>query len=153
MLNVRSFFSFPIYILLLSVIPFVSVYAMDISTSGSAEVDLSTPESTSMGYCLGAGEKITEYFYDPIDPKHFGYPSWSDCKIVESKKTDRVGEKYGHKLFIQEGDVEVTFETKIVGKKSGEIKARYWQLLRNFDGKWKIISWYRVPDKYFDPKT
>ena len=143
MLNLRSFISCQIKVLLLFVISFTSSYAMD----------LSTPESTAMEYCRGAGDGVKEIFHPPVDPDSFG-EGWSDCKIVEVKETTEIGKKYEDgRLVVRKGDVEVVFEVILTIRKSKKIKARYWQLLRKFDDKWKIIAWYRVPDKYFNPKT
>lgn len=120
----------------------------------SFALDLSSPESTAMEYCRGAGEGVKEIFHPPVDPDTFGsHEGWSDCKIVEVKETTEIGEEYQAGLIVSKGDVEVVFEVTRAEKGFGKFKARYWQLLRNFNGKWKIISWYRVPDKNFQPKT
>lgn len=120
--------------------------------SQASAIDLSTPESTVLGYCRGAGEKVQEYFheyYDPVDPKVFGYPRWTNCKILEVKKTEFAGKTFKQDLVIREEDVEVITEVTISTKKLGKIKGHHTYILRKFKEGWKIVSHFRMEDKYF----
>ena len=126
----------------------IGILMLSPSTSSCGTINLSTPEATVLGYCQGAGEEVKDFFNYSVDPKLFGYPKWRNCNIVEIKKTDEVGMVYDNELIVEKNDFEVIFEVKEITKRFGEIKKRYWNLLRKFDGKWKIISHSRIPDKY-----
>ncbi|MGP0564831.1 MULTISPECIES: hypothetical protein [unclassified Nitrospina] len=128
---------------------FLLLPGMQVSAS---EIDLSTPESTVLGYCRGAGEDVQKYFdeyYEPVDPEVFGYPGWVDCKVLEVKKTDFAGKIFKQDLVIREEDVELITEVTISTRKFGEIQGHHTYILRKFKEGWKIVSHFRMEDEYF----
>jgi hypothetical protein len=78
---------------------------------------------------------------------------WSECRILEKKPAKRVGKKIvlpeDTVLIINKNDVEIVIEVKMIHQKKGNPKTKFWYLLRNFNGKWKIISDTHIPDKNY----
>lgn len=115
------------------------------------KVDLSTPEATIKAYCQGTEITTAKkhiYYGAKSDGKSFEKPIWTDCTIIEKREAGKVGQYLGDesKLFIQSGDIEIITEVKIKDPKKGNPNTRFWYLLRNFEGEWKIISHSHIPD-------
>lgn len=88
---------------------------------------------------------------DRLEEEGFKKPIWTECRIVESYKTKLAGKRFEEGLVVQSGDVEVVKEVKMIHPEKGNPKTRFWYLLRDFDGKWRIISHSHIPDKNYPP--
>jgi hypothetical protein len=60
-----------------------------------------------------------------------------------------VGKTLGGGLVGEQGGIEVVTEVKMIDPTKGNPKTRFWYLLRNLSGEWKIISLSHVPDKNY----
>ena len=111
--------------------------------------DLSSPEATVKGYCTNGGGIVQKYFNFNVDSKIMGKKIWSDCSVITVRRTDKVGQHLLRNLVVESDDVEVITEVKMVHPDKGNPTTRFWYLLRNFDGKWKIIEYSHIPDKNY----
>jgi hypothetical protein len=112
------------------------------------EIDLSTPEAAIMTYCTAQDQETQNavlccgiMFDGPFIPDR-------DCTIVE------IGPAHDDGAITADGpiradDVEITTEVTERHPDKGDVRARYWYMLRNFNGEWKIIAWYYIPDENF----
>ena len=115
------------------------------------KIDLSSPDATIKTYCQATDVFIMKqcfYSGEKLEEKSFKKPIWTDCAIIEKRETDKIGQYLGDgsKLFIQSGDIEIITEVKMKDPKKGNPKTKFWYLLRNFDGNWKIISHSHISD-------
>jgi hypothetical protein len=98
--------------------------------------------------CFNPGAKLEEESFKKRIKKRI----WTECKIIAVKETKRMNMELGEGLFSKAGDVEVVQEVKMNDPSKGNPKTRFWYLLRNFDGEWKIISHSHIPDKNYPPE-
>lgn len=113
------------------------------------EIDLSTPEMAILTYCT-APDRETENAVICCGIKLNGpYIPWRDCKIAEIGPAHDVGAPLPDAGPIRADDVEIVTEVTERHPDKGDVRARFWYMLRNYDGEWKIISWYYIPDENF----
>lgn len=106
--------------------------------------DLATPESTVLAYCnSGVFDLGSKYFHFPKDR---GVSSdseplnWKACKIISTRKTNLVGTVAdGQK--VRDSDVEVVLQVLEPNSNGAKVSNKYWFLVRDFGGNWKIISY------------
>lgn len=118
------------------------------------KIDLSSPEATINSYCKAEDIcTIKKCFYSEtkIEEGSFKKRIWSECAVVETRPTGKVGQSIGvgTGLVIKTGDIEIVTEVKMIDPSKNNPTTRFWYLLRNFDGKWKIISHSHVPDRNY----
>lgn len=124
-------------------------------TGGS--IDLSSPEAAIKTYCDATIRSdlsaIQEIFHPSrqIQENSFNKPIYTECKIVKKDKTKLAGRDLGYGLTEQREDVEVITEVKMIHPEKGNPKTKFWYLLRNIEGNWKIISHSHIPDKNYPP--
>lgn len=123
--------------------------------SANGGIDLSSPDATIRTYCDVPTRSdlsvIKELFYPSreIEEESFKKPIWTECRIVKKEKTKLVGMDLGSGLIGQQGDVEVITEVRMVDPQKGNPKTKFWYLLRNIAGNWRIISHSHIPDKNY----
>ncbi|MGH9896961.1 MAG: hypothetical protein ACREA0_34175, partial [bacterium] len=124
------------------------------------KIDLSSPEATITAYCRAPDVSTAKQVFYPAlnlqEQKRFEKPIWTDCTIVEVRETKEIGRYLGDiegrpGFSAQPGDVEVVKEVKMIDPSKGNPKTRFWYLLRNFNGEWKIIAHYHIPDANYPP--
>ena len=119
------------------------------------KIDLSSPEATILTYCNAVKRAdfsaVRETIHEGarLEETSFKKPLWSECKIINKHKTKLVGEDLGGGLRGEHGDIEVTTGVKMIDAPKGNPKTRFWYLLRNISGHWKIISHSHIPDKNY----
>ena len=112
------------------------------------EIDLSTPEAAIMTYCTAQDrETRNAIMCCGIELDSPSIP-WRDCMIVEIGPAQDTGAITADGP-IREDDVEVTVEIIRRLPDTGDVRSRFWYMLRDYDREWKIISWYRVPDENY----
>lgn len=84
-----------------------------------------------------------------LEEGSFRRPIWTTCKVIKTRKTRLVGKTLGGGLVGEQGGIEVVTEVKMIDPTKGNPKTRFWYLLRNLSGEWKIISLSHVPDKNY----
>lgn len=124
------------------------------NTQVEEKIDLSTPEATINTYCKAEHIRtIKKCFYSEakIEEKSFNKRIWSDCAIVEKRPSNKVGLSLGvgNDLVIAEGDIEIVTEVKMIDPAKHDPRTKFWYLLRNFGGDWKIISHSHIPDNNY----
>ena len=118
-------------------------------------VDQSSPEATIKMFCNSNDIQIVRQCFHPSIKleKSMGKRIWSECRIIDKRPTDIIGRKIvlGKDLFLiaNKEDVEIVIETKMIQPKKNNPKTKFWYLLRNFNGEWKIISFSHIPDKNY----
>lgn len=144
-------------LLKISILTLVVLFISNAVVGTAPKIDLSSPSATINTYCqavkLADISIVRECFFPDgrLEEESFKKPIWSECKIVKVERTKRIGMELGGGLFSRSGDVEVVKEVKMIHPKKGNPKTKFWYLLRNFDGKWKIISHSHIPDKNYPP--
>jgi hypothetical protein len=120
-------------------------------------IDLSSPNATVMTYCNAAKKAdfsmIRQTFHPnlKLEEKSFKKPAWSECRIVKDSNSTLIGKDLGSGFLVQNGDIEVILEVRMIDPAKGNPKTNFWFLLRNVEGNWKIISNSHVPDKNYPP--
>lgn len=121
-------------------------------------IDLSSPRAAVETYCQGVISSdinaVKNSFYKgEVMEKAYEKPIWTNCVVIEVKETKDIGRYLGDrtKLTSKIGDVEVVKEAVMIDAAKGNPRTRYWYLLRNFDGAWKIISHSHIPDANYPP--
>ena len=122
---------------------------------GSGGIDLSSPDAAIHTYCdavarsdLSAIRQVL-YTAQDIEEESFKEPIWTQCRIVSKHKTNLVGTNLGGGLTAKSGDVEIIVEVTMIDPQKGNPKTRFWYLVRNFEGDWKIVSHSHVPDEEY----
>jgi hypothetical protein len=131
-----------------------ALLALFVLGSATPKVDLSSPAATIRTYCDARDfDTVKQCFYPDanLEEKSFQNPIWTECKILKVQKTKRINMELGSGLFSKAGDVEVIQEVKMIHPAKGNPKTKFWYLLRNFEGEWKIISNSQIPDKNYPP--
>ena len=119
------------------------------AASPQQPVDLSTPESTVLSYCNATDiESIRSCFADgtPLE-KGIATRIWSSCRIVEVRPATIDGGSPP----VKSGDFEVVTEVRMIDPDRGNPLTRFWYLLREIRGEWKIISNSHIPDEHYPP--
>lgn len=119
------------------------------------KADLSSPTATILTYCNAVSRAdlstVRESFHPNLKLEQEGFkkPIWSECRIIKKNKTRLAGKDIGEGFVAQRGDVEVTIEVRMIDPQKENPKTRFWYLLRNVEGNWKIISTSHLPDKNY----
>lgn len=123
------------------------IFAMDSICAvygANVDQDLATPKSTVLAYCKsGVFYLGSKYFHFPkerVANSNSSPLNWQACKVITIKKTHLIGAVVDGGQ-VKNGDVEVVLQVLEPNSKGMKDTNRYWFLLRDFDGNWKIISY------------
>jgi len=142
----------------ISIVAFVAVSLLSVVACARHRVDFSAPEKTiETYYVYHAGENaynkavVTDCFY-PLGRYSGGLDRWwSEFEIVEQRPTDKAGDSYSPGVVISPEAVEIIVEVKMVDPAKGNPKTKFWYLLQNFAGVWKIVGHSYIPDENYPP--
>jgi hypothetical protein len=121
-----------------------------------ARPDLSSPRATMRAYCQAEDPSLIRQLFHPdlkLEEGMFRRPIWTECKVIKVGKTKLLDKPLGGGLVTMRGDTEVVTEVKMIDPAKGNPKTRFWHLLRNLKGEWKIISLSHIPDKNYPPQN
>jgi hypothetical protein len=111
------------------------------------DVDLSTPAATVLSYCNADDLDRIRSCFESGTPLEMGIAKriWSSCRIVSvgPAKIDGGSNRAKH------GDVEVVIEVRMIDPDRGNPLTRFWYLLREKSGQWKIISNAHIADDHY----
>ena len=111
--------------------------------------DLATPKLTVLAYCKsGVFDLKSKYFHFPdkqIAHSKSAPLDWKNCKVITVEKTKLIGRELDSSL-VRDGDVEVTLRVLEPDSNGTTAFSKYWFLLSDFDGNWKIISYSIISD-------
>lgn len=119
----------------------------------SEKIDLSSPEATINTYCDAESSEIIQQCFHPSIKveKRSEQRIWTECNIIDKYPTDKVGQSLGINtgLVVEVGDIEVVTEVRMIDPAQKNPTTRFWYLLRQLDGKWKIISISHISDRKY----
>ena len=127
----------------------LTVSSVDPRPARSEEIDLSSPASTVLSYCNSDDLETIRSCFESGTPLEEGIARriWSSCRIVEVRPA-RVN---GGSAQAQDGDVEVVTEVRMIDSAKGNPLTRFWYLLREHHGRWKIVSNSHIADEHYPP--
>ena len=121
-------------------------------SSGEARPDLSSPKATMVAYCQAEDPSLIKQLFHQdlkLEEGTLRRRIWTECKVIKTWKTRLVGKTLGGGLVVEQGDIEVVTEVRMIDLAKGNPKTRFWYLLRNVNGDWKIISLAHIADKNY----
>jgi len=133
------------------------IFILFIIISCANDIDLSTPEATiKLYHTSNKIEEIKRCFYQNEDiGDQFKVKIWSEYKILDKKITNMTGDSIpvspSSYITVKSTDVEIITEVKMIHQSKNNPWTKYWYLLSNFNGQWKIIAYDHIPDKNYPP--
>jgi len=137
-----------------SVSKVISVFLLfstfNVFAGGVPYVDFRTPENTIQTYYK---------YYDNRDilSKCF-YPAgfngsldkfWTKYQIVDKRDTTKIGKTTNTGIVILKDAVEFIVEVEMRDSKKKNVKTKFWYLLQEIKGEWKIIDHSHISDELY----
>lgn len=112
--------------------------------------DFSTPENTIRTYYNHYADRdvLSECFHPP------GFSGsldkfWSEYQIIERTNSTKTGESTNTGIVISEDAVELIVEVQVKDSENRDRQTKFWYLLQEIDGKWRIIDHSHIPDEVY----
>jgi hypothetical protein len=132
------------------ILVFIFVVALSAMSKEKIKVELDSPRNTIVTYFDYHEDKtiISKCFYPPqFNGKLEIF--WISYNIIDEKKTEKTGRKTYSDIVITKDAVEITVEVEMKDLEKKNPKTKFWFLLQQFDGEWKIIEHSHIPDKNY----
>jgi hypothetical protein len=115
--------------------------------------DFSSPEKTIKTYYEYYYDRdiLSNCFYPPVPINYELKKIWLEYKIVEKKKTEKAGERLFSGVLISKDALEIIVEVKMDHPEKGNPKTKFWYLLQEIHGKWKILEHSHISDEFYPP--
>ena len=121
--------------------------AINVIAGGSPEVDFCTPEKTILTYYMNHNNRdvLSACFY-PVGFDGSLEKFWSKYQIIEKRVTTKSGESTHTGIVISKDSMEIIVEVEMKDANKNNPKTKFWYLLQQIEGEWKIIDHSHIPN-------